>query len=207
MSLAEFTALDDAVEALRLGGLGYGVRVEPVYLRVASVPDGIAIDLGTRNWTAAVVTAGSWVVRPQPVRFRRPPTLAPLPVPGARRRPHGPPRPSQCAPHEDNRRLVLGFLLGALRPQGPYAALGLSGQQGSAKSVSARLLKRLIDPTTDGNGLRSLTKNEAAFWTAASNSWLLVFDNVSGLTAERADLPLAVGDRRWQDRQAPLHGR
>ncbi len=45
------------------------------------MPDGIAIDLGTRNWTAAVVTAGSWVVRPHPVRFRRPPTLAPLPVP------------------------------------------------------------------------------------------------------------------------------
>ena len=68
--------------------------------------------------------------------------------------------------------------------------------------MSARLLKRLIDPTTDGNGLRSLTKNEAAFWTAASNSWLLVFDNVSGLTAEQSDLlsQLATGGGRTAKR-------
>ena len=67
-------------------------------------------------------------VGPHPVRFRRPPTLAPLPVPvlgGDLTVLHG----LLNVGDEDDRRLVLGFLLGALRPQGPYAALGLSGHR------------------------------------------------------------------------------
>jgi putative DNA primase/helicase len=193
-------ALDDAVDVLRADAL-YGDREEPVYLRVAPLSGGIAVDLGTTDWTAAVVRAGSWAIEPHPARFRRPPTLGPLPGPvgggdlEALRR-------LLNLGSEDDWRLVVGFLLGALRPTGPYAALGLSGQQGSAKSVSARLLKRLIDPTTDGHGLRCLSRNDAAFWTAATNSWLPVFDNLSGLTAEQSDWlsQLATGGARTAKR-------
>ncbi len=193
-------ALDDAVDVLRSEAL-YGGRVEPVYLRVAPLPDGIAIDLGTPDWTAVVVKAGSWSVEPHPVRFRRPPTLGPLPLPVAGGT-LAPLRRLLNLSSDDDFRLVVGFELGALGPTGPYAELGLSGQQGSAKSFTARLLKRVVDPTTDGNGLRTLPKNEAAFWTAASNSWLLAFDNLSGITAEQSDLlsQLATGGGRTDRR-------
>ena len=59
--IAGRNALDDAVDTLRAEAL-FGDAVEPVYLRVAPLPDGIAIDLGTSDWTAVVVKAGSWSI-------------------------------------------------------------------------------------------------------------------------------------------------
>jgi hypothetical protein len=56
--------------------------VEPVYVRVAPVPGGgIAIDLGSPDWSAAVVRSDGWSIEPTPVNFRRPRDARPLPVP------------------------------------------------------------------------------------------------------------------------------
>ena len=43
--------------------------------------------------------------------------------------------------------LIVAWLLMALRPSGPYAVLGIQGQQGSAKSTLSRVLKALVDPS------------------------------------------------------------
>jgi hypothetical protein len=75
--------------------------------------------------------------------------------------------------------LLVGWLLGALRPRGPYPVLCLHGEQGSAKSTAAKVLKLLIDP--GAKDLRSEPKEERDLVAAASNSWLLAWDNLSRL--------------------------
>ena len=80
-----------------------------------------------------------------PVRFRRPRGLLALPEPA----PGGSVdelRPFVNARDDDRWRLLLAWLVAALRPRGPYPALALYGEQGAAKSTAARLLRALVDP-------------------------------------------------------------
>ena len=42
--------------------------------------------------------------------------------------------------------LVVAWLLAALRCRGPYPVLGVSGEQGSAKTVLTKILRSLVDP-------------------------------------------------------------
>jgi hypothetical protein len=75
--------------------------------------------------------------------------------------------------------LIVSWLLGAMQPEGPFPILVLQGEQGSAKSTTARLLKDLIDPSTVP--LRTLPSCERDLAIAASKVWVLSVDNLSGL--------------------------
>jgi len=55
----------------------------------------------------------------------------------------------------------------------------LCGEQGSAKSTAARVLRRLLDPNS--TPLRSLPREERDLAIAARNGWLIALDNVSAL--------------------------
>ena len=81
--------------------------------------------------------------------------------------------------------LAAAWLLGCLSDRGPYPALGLSGEQGSAKSSFARILKDLVDPHTVS--LRSLSRDERDLFIAANNGYVLAFDNVSTIPAGMSD--------------------
>ncbi|MHB1426587.1 MAG: hypothetical protein ACYC3I_25785 [Gemmataceae bacterium] len=61
----------------------------------------------------------------------------------------------------------------------------LSGQQGSAKTTTARLLRALIDPNK--SALRSEPKEPRDLMIAATNSWCPCFDNQSSLTPWLSD--------------------
>ena len=43
-------------------------------------------------------------------------------------------------------RLLVAFMLAALRPTGPFPVLVLLGEQGSAKSTTVRVIRSLVDP-------------------------------------------------------------
>ena len=43
--------------------------------------------------------------------------------------------------------LVVSWLVGAFQPGGPYPLLALHGEQGSAKTTTANILRSLIDPS------------------------------------------------------------
>jgi excisionase family DNA binding protein len=73
--------------------------------------------------------------------------------------------------------LLLAWLVTTFRPRGPYPALGLHGEQGSAKSTSARLLRALVDP--NAAGLRSEPREDRDLMIAATNGWCIAFDNLS----------------------------
>ena len=80
---------------------------------------------------------------------------------------------------DDHWPLVLGWLVAALRPRGPYPVLCLHGEQGSAKSTAALLLRSLVDP--NAAPLRGEPKEVRDLMIAATHAHVLCFDNLSRL--------------------------
>ena len=72
-----------------------------------------------------------------------------------------------------------GVAGGAMQPKGPFPVLLLQGEQGSAKSTTAKLLRNIIDPSS--LSLRTLPRSERDLAIAANKAWVLNFDNLSYL--------------------------
>src|SRR5947209_2715171 len=81
--------------------------------------------------------------------------------------------------------LVLAWLLAAVRSNGPYPLLAISGEQGSAKTVLSKLVRALVDPNVAP--VRALPREERELMIAANNGHLLAFDNLSGLSPWLSD--------------------
>src|SRR5262249_36585210 len=75
--------------------------------------------------------------------------------------------------------LLVGYSCACVRPQGPYPVLVEVGEQGSAKTTLGTLVKQLIDPNKAA--LRSEPRDERDLMIAASNGWVVAFDNLSYL--------------------------
>ncbi len=71
---------------------------------------------------------------------------------------------------------ALAWLSTALRPTGPYPILVLSGPSGSGKSVLARALRALIDPSTAP--VHRLPERDHELLRLAFRNWILAFDLV-----------------------------
>ena len=137
------------------------------------------LDLANDAWQAVEINSSGWRLTSEPpVKFRRARGMAfilPMPIAGqisALRR-------FVNAPDDQNWILIVAWLLSALNPRGPYPILILQGEQGSGKSTVARVLRRLVDPST--TPLRSAPRDERDLMIAASNSWVISLDNLSGI--------------------------
>jgi hypothetical protein len=151
-----------------------------VSIRVAEHAGRIYLDLADEHWRAVEIGPDGWrVLECPPVRFRRSPGMLPLPVPE-----HGGSiealRSFLNLSNENDFVLVVGWLLAALRPGGPYPLLAISGEQGSAKTVLSKLLRALVDPNVAA--VRALPREERELMIAANNGHVLAFDNLSGLS-------------------------
>ena len=149
-----------------------------VYRRVATGENGsLYLDLCDPAWRAIEVDAKGWrIVDRPPVPFIRSRTMRELPAPED----GGIDNLRQLlnlATGEDFI-LAVAWVLAALRDKGPYPVLVLTGEQGSAKSTCARMLRALVDPCEAP--LRSVPRNEQDLFIAARNSHVLAFDNLSG---------------------------
>jgi hypothetical protein len=156
-----------------------------VYMRIAEADGAIYLDLANTEWQAVEITADGWqVLDHPPAKFRRPRGMAPLPIPER----HG--------SLDDLRHfinvstdadwiLLTSWLLNTFRPTGPYPILMLQGEQGTAKSTTARILRSLIDPNI--SSLRTVPRNERDLMIAAMNSWVQCFDNLSHIPQWFAD--------------------
>jgi hypothetical protein len=157
----------------------------PVHTRIADHAGHIYLDLADAQWRAVEIGPDGWRVnRCPPVRFRRPAGMLPLPVP----EPGGSIEALGSflnLPSRSDFVLVIAWLLATLRPRGPYPLLAISGEQGSAKTVLSKMLKALIDPNVAP--VRALPREERELMIAANNSYLLAFDNLSGLPAWLSD--------------------
>jgi hypothetical protein len=137
------------------------------------------LDLCNEKWQAVEIDADGWrVVDDAPVKFRRAKAMQALPVPeeagaDALARallPFLNVRPAQWP-------LVAAWLAAALRPVGPYPILKLLGEQGSAKTTTARVLRALLDP--NAAPVRAEPRDARDLMIAAHNGWVLCLDNLS----------------------------
>jgi hypothetical protein len=151
----------------------------PVFVRVGEWDGRLYLDLADDTWRAVEIGADGWrVVDVAPIRFRRRAGMLPLPVP-RRGGSVAALRSLLNARSEDDLTLIAAWLLAALRARGPYPVLVISGEQGSAKSTMATMLRALVDPNVAP--LRTLPRDDRDLFIAATNSHMLAFDNVSGL--------------------------
>ena len=179
-------ALTHSVENLDAEAARAGQR--RVHMRTASHDGRLYIDLGDDSWRVVKVDAGGWRIlnNPAEVRFRRTPTTKPLPVPAK-----GVPREGINALRdflnisEGDFVLCVAWLLASLRDTGPYPLLVLTGEQGSAKSTAARLLRSLVDPARPPT--RGMPRDERDTVIAARNRLVLALDNLSGLPTWLSD--------------------
>jgi hypothetical protein len=141
---ASAQALQDALGTLEARAL-FESPCHSVFVRVAGDEDSIYLDLADDTGRAVRITGEGWsVITDPPVRFRRPKGILPLPVPedGGRL---GELRHFLNV-SEEHFPLIAAWLAQAVRPNGPYPPLEISGEQGAAKSTAARILRSIIDP-------------------------------------------------------------
>jgi hypothetical protein len=157
----------------------------PVFLRVGEAEGAIYLDLANDQWQVVEITSSGWrVCDRSPVCFRRTNGMQalPCPVPGGSIESL---RPFLNVADDGSWYLVIGWLVGALRPIGPYPLLVLQGEQGSAKSTAARILRKLIDPSV--SPLRTVPPGERDLMISAVNAHVLSFDNLSGIAPWLSD--------------------
>lgn len=159
----------------------------PVFVRIARLNEVVYIDLGDDHWRAVEIDANGWrLIERAPVKFIRSRGMLPLPAPvegGSL---------SEFRDvlnfSDDNDAawtLLQGWIVGALRPDGPYAILVLQGEQGSSKSTVSRFLKSIIDPSAAP--IRSEPREQRDLVIAASANRLLAFDNLSYISSTLSD--------------------
>jgi hypothetical protein len=81
--------------------------------------------------------------------------------------------------------LLVAVLLDGLRPGKPHPVLYLSGEEGTAKSTLARIVRLLIDPSS--MPLRALPGTVRDLFVAVNNGYVLSFDNLSRITQPISD--------------------
>ncbi|MBK8170546.1 MAG: primase alpha helix C-terminal domain-containing protein [Sandaracinaceae bacterium] len=156
-----------------------------VYLRVAEVDGAIYLDLADELWRVVEVTAAGWrIVDNSPVMFRRPPAMRALPTP-ERGGSINELRSHVNLPDEQQWKLFVVFLLATMRTSVPFPVLAVHGPNDSAKSTLVRNARMLIDPNRAD--LRLAAHSVDDLLVTAMHSWLVCFDNMSGVSNPMSD--------------------
>jgi hypothetical protein len=161
-------------------GQALNAELREVRRRVARHHGAIVVDLGDPSGGAVEVTAGGWrMVARSPIPFVRTTGLSmPMPVPVAGGRLDAL-RALVNVADELDWWLVVAWMIHALMVDQALTILRVQGEQGACKSTTARLLVRLVDPST--SILRSEPPNRREWAVTASGSRAFVLDNLSWL--------------------------
>jgi hypothetical protein len=174
--VANSQALQDAIGVLEGKAILEGEQ-QVVNLRVAEHDDSIILDLCNESWQVVRVDINGWqVLDKSPVKFRRAKAMQSLPIPtqGKLKRLR-----KFLNIGDVDWSLVAAWLVTGLRPGRPFPVLCLHGEQGAAKSTTARVLRSLIDPNYAP--VRAEPRNPHDLMIAAKNGWAIVLDNLSYL--------------------------
>jgi hypothetical protein len=176
-------SLKTAIRTMEARGVFDGPQYD-LHLRTAQHGSRIYLNLAREDGSIVEVSASVWrIVNDAPVRFWRAPGMQPLPIPIRGGSIAALAKVMNVASKNDFV-LTVSWLLGALS-SGPYPIAAFVGEQGTAKSTSARVLRKLIDPNKAL--LRSLPREERDLAVSARNSHVLTFDNLSGLPSWVSD--------------------
>lgn len=169
------TPLDEAW--MTLEGLALDLIKSALPLRVAATDGGqLVLDLGDVAGHAVVVGTHGWsVVGRAPVTFRRSKAALPLPVPtrGGALAELFEVLPFTATDRDLAGAWVTSTLFAAL----PHPATVLGGEQGAAKTTTARTIGQLVDPCMAAT--QKPPRNEEEWSQSCSARWLVAVDNVS----------------------------
>jgi hypothetical protein len=177
-------AIEDALSACEAMAAA-SRTVLPARLRVNQHDGMLYLDLGGSDWRAVETGPDGWRIvdyAPVPILRTRRTRGLPCPIGGGSLAPL---RALLPLDGDDEWRIVILWMLAALRPAGPYPILAWSGEQGTGKSVASRIVRRLIDPC--GDDLMQPPREDRDLIAAARNNHVLAFDNLSSVSGELAD--------------------
>lgn len=183
-SVPSSSALTDALVVLE--GRAFRGPAEQVDLRVAGPASGsIEIDLGDATGRRISIDAHRWHVADETRSlFRRSKLMSEIPPP--RTGPDGLRALRRLVQvDEPTWRLLVGWLLASLIPDIPHPVLTLTGEQGTAKSFTARLLRSVVDPSPAE--LSPPPRDVGSWALMASSTWIPVLDNISVIPAWLSD--------------------
>jgi len=186
-------ALQDAIDTLAAEARFEG-DVAEAHLRVAGDSDEekrIYVDLGNESWEAMEITPEGWE-RSKSVdpNFRRVPSMNELPAPTESYESDPQEALNLLRDHvrvkdDGNFSLLLAWLVQALRPCGPYPVLVFTGEHGSGKSMTTKMIRSLVDPSSVPTA--TAPKSEEDLIVTAENSWVLNIDNMSDVSPWLSD--------------------
>ena len=171
-------ALQDAIGVLEAQAQ-FDYPEAALFVRIADSDGRIYIDLCNAEREVIEIDGEGWrLVAEPPVHFRRPRGMRPLPRPviggsiAMLRR-------FINVGDDNNWILCAAWLVFVCNPKGPYPILIIQGEQGAAKSTMAKILRRIIDSSVAL--VRTPPKDDRDLLIAANNSWLVTYDNLSGI--------------------------
>ena len=187
--------LDEFLELLKARAL-FDSPIHPVFVRVGGDINRVCHDLGRDDGTVVEISGDGYKMTRQPrSEMVRTHGMQPLPLPQAGSAPYaGFDKFKRLASLDDRTwPLVLAFLIGAMRPNGPFACLAVEGEQGSGKSTICEMCKRVIDPSIPMRS--SLPDNAQDLMIIASHRHVVVFDNLSGVKNDMSDALAALATK------------
>ncbi len=179
------TALEEKRRTLE-GQANFDGAEHKVFHRIGELGKSIYLDLGTKDWKAVAIDAAGWqIVERPPVRVQRSRSMQALPLPTSGVGGIELLRPFLNVDSETDFKMLVAWLIGCFHPRGPYPILILTGEQGSAKSTTAKVLRSLIDPANPMG--RSSPQTEQDLVIVAKHNHVLGFDNLSTIKPAIAD--------------------
>lgn len=177
-------ALGDALTALEAKARIHGKK-SSVHVRIAETDDAIYLDLCNEEWQVVEIKKEGWnIVDESPVYFKRSKIMQPIAAPTK----NGcieDLKPFINFNDESDYKLIIAWLLSTFKEHSPFPILTIQGEQGSSKSTTTKVLRALIDPSS--LPLRALPRDEKDLAIAANGTWILAFDNLSGLSNQMSD--------------------
>ncbi|MER2510882.1 MAG: hypothetical protein ABTQ25_00400 [Nitrosomonas ureae] len=155
-----------------------------INLRVANHGGGNYIFLADEQLrTVEVLPAGWRIIEEPPVKFWKPSSMQPLPIP--RQNGDIDLMWKFINVKEVDRPLLTAWILESYRSETPKPVLSLYGTQGSAKSSTQDKVRQLID--NSAVNLRSAPKSVQDIFVGAGCNWLISYENLSHLSAPIQD--------------------
>lgn len=162
----------------------YEGACERVHLRVADYNNGHYLFINDSDLQVIEILPTGWrIIKNSPVKFWAPGSMKSLPIPQQ----NG--NLSQIWEflniQENDRLLVLAWMLESFRAETPKPILALCATQGSAKSATHDKLRQLID--NNHANLRSAPKNIEDVFVSAGCNWLVSYENISSFSQAMQD--------------------
>jgi hypothetical protein len=177
-------AMSQALEHLEQTALYSGSK-KKVFTRIAAVEDVVYINVGDEAGHLLRVDREGWeLVQEAPVLFRTTHNAEALPVP-VRGGSLDLLRPLLNVADENSWKLLVGWMIGALNPWGPYAHLALRGEQDTGKSTLLRILRMFTDPAKAEENADPKTEDD--FMVTALNNHVVSYDNLSAIPGWLSD--------------------